>query len=167
MCEPTTIMMTMAAISAASTAAQYEQQRKQAAAQEKAVRYGNELETASLNRMYEEQGAVAQEQMGERAQQHLQDLGRLRATAADMGNFGNSLGRISTEQDGAYARDIVAIQTNSRRTAEQTHAQGMSAQAEANTMLSNIKRPSALGTGLQIAGTAAQAYASTKAPKTK
>lgn len=158
MCEPTTILAASMAISAASATLQYQQQRKQAAAQEKAVQYGNALETAALHRQYEEQGAVAQEQMGERAVQHLQDLGRLRAIAADMGNAGNTQDRVMSAEANAYGKDIVTITTNARRASEQSHAQGMSAQAEADTMLSNIKRPSALGLGLQIAGTAAQAY---------
>jgi hypothetical protein len=158
MCEPTTIMLASLAISAAMTAAQHEQARKQASAQEKAVKYGNALETAALSRQYDEQNSVAQENMGDRAVQNLADLGRLHALSAETGANGNTADRITDNQDNLAGKDLVTIQQNTRRQQEQSHAQGLSQQAQAGNMLSNIRRPSALGTGLQIGAAAASAY---------
>ena len=164
MCDPVTIAVTAAGISAATAGLQYVEQKKQAGQQQKAVEYGLALEQAALGRQYDEQNAVAQEQMGERARQHLQDLGRLNSLAAETGAAGSSTERIITDEANGFGRDITTLQQNARRAGEQSHAQGLSGQAEANTMMANIRRPSALGTGLQIAAAGAQAYGATRVP---
>ena len=158
MCEPTTIMMTTLAISAAASAAQYQQQQQQAKKQGEAIKHGNELETASLARQYDEQNAVAQEQLADRARQHLQDLGRLNAVSSETGAAGNSTNRILDNEAQGAAQDIVTIQSNARRTNEQSHSQGMGAKAQADAMFANLRYPSALGAGLQIGASAVSAY---------
>lgn len=151
-------MVASLAMTAAATALQYQQQQQQAKKQGEAVKHGNELETASLARQYDEQNSVAQEQLGDRARQHLQDLGRLNAVSAETGATGATTDRILDTSRTSAAQDMVTIQSNARRSNEQSHSQGMGAQAQADAMFANIRHPSALGAGLQIGAAATSAY---------
>ena len=165
MCEPTTIAMgIMAAVSTASTLVSAQEQTKAADQQTDLIMDGYEQERQQTLRQYQDQTAVAQEDTSARHKEQLIEEGRLKAIGAESGLTGVTNDRIVQESENNADQDIATIEANRVRAAEQAHAQASARQTGANIQLTSVRRPSSLGTGLQIAGTAASTYAAFTKP---
>jgi hypothetical protein len=166
MCEPTTLMVGMMAISAASTAIQYMDQKQAAEGQEAIIQDGYAQEQQQTLRQYQENTSVAQENTSDRHKEQLVEEGRLKAIGAESGLQGVSNDRQVADANNQGDKDIATIFANLQRSNEQVHSGGMSKQSSANIQMAGVKRPSGLGAGLQIAGAAVNAYSAYSKPVT-
>jgi len=159
----------MMVVSAATAIIAHEQQQKSADAQEKIIKDGYDRERNATMRQYQDQHQVAMEDQSElfRSSKHLEN--RLIAIGAESGLMGVSNDRLVAEAEQQSDRDAANIEANLTRGTAQANTLGLARQTQANTQLSGIRRPSALGTGLQIASGAVQSYgkySSLKPPNT-
>lgn len=93
---------------------------------------------------------------------------RLRAASAEGGVGGNSIDRIMGENEFNLGQDLSMMTENARNVNRQSSMEGMAMQAQAQSRLNQIERPSLLNTGLQIAGigvSAGQQYSKTRTTK--
>jgi hypothetical protein len=155
------------AVSAAAAVVQAQDQKKTANAQTKMIEDGYTRDQFATQRQYTEQQAVSQEDLGQRQREHLIEEGRLQAIGAESGVTGNTNDRIMQEEKNNTDKDISTIEANRVRSNESVHTQATGKQSAANVQLAGIRRPSALGTGLQIAGSMASTYASANKPTNK
>ncbi|MCP5268120.1 MAG: hypothetical protein H6943_03660 [Zoogloeaceae bacterium] len=158
MCEPTTIAYAAFALTAISTVAQYQDANAAADAQTKMIEDGLAKDRAATARQYQEINEVAQDDSAQRHKEYLIEAARLKAISGESGLSGVSQERIEGEAEQNAATDIATIEANRRRQAESAHTQGLSKSTQAGVQLSGIRRPSALGAGLQIVGAGASAY---------
>lgn len=157
MCNPALAML---AISAASSAVSYANQSSAAKAQTKAVEDGYRQEMFNTARQYEQQNQVAMEDMSQRHREYLIEEGRLRTIGAESGLYGATQDRIEAEARNNASEDIATLEANRLRGSEQVSAQANAKRFQANSQYANIRQPSAVATGLQIAS----AYHSYKNP---
>jgi hypothetical protein len=155
------------AVSAAAAVVQAQDQKKTANAQTKMIEDGYTRDQFATQRQYAEQQAVSQEDLGQRQREHLIEEGRLKAIGAESGLQGVTNERIVQEEANNTDKDLATIEANRVRANESAHTQATAKQSAANVQLAGIKRPSALGTGLQIAGALGSTYAAAQAPTTK
>lgn len=156
-----------AAVGAASALAAHAGQQQMAKAQESAARTSYNMGVSQLERQRLEQNTQAQVQMSERARQAMIERGRLRAAMPGAGVEGGSIDRIAGNHEYMVNRDLAMMTENSRNTARQSAQEGIGMQAQAQSRLNQIERPSILNTGLQIAGVgldAASDYKKIKKP---
>lgn len=146
------------AIQVVSTLAQQEEQKNAAARQEQMIQDGIAKERAATARQYEEINQVAQDESAQRYKEYLIDSARLKAIGAESGLAGATQDRVEQEAQNNASTDIATIEANRQRQTEAAHTQGVAKQSQANVQLSSIRRPSALGTGLQIAGAGVSSY---------
>jgi hypothetical protein len=152
------MMYAMMAVSAAATVVAASEQSKAADQQTDLIQDGYEQERQQTLRQYQETTDVSQEQTSQRHREQMIEEGRLKAIGAESGLTGVSNDRIVSDANNQADQDLSTIEANRVRASEQVHSQGGSKQSAANIQMAGIKRPSALGTGLQIAGSAASIY---------
>lgn len=141
MCEPTTIMLAVSAISAAASA--YSQKR------------AGEAQAEITQQQYEERSEqmsdAANAEMSLKARQARKERERMRVLTGEAGVSGNSfeamLGDSLQQQDMGFAN----MRTNARNQQQALHTQTRSKMA-------GIQIPTALGAGLQIGMAGAQGY---------
>lgn len=167
MCEPTTLSLATLAIGAIGSVVQYEEGQKSAAKQEQIIQDGLAKDRAATSRQYEQINEVAQDDSAQRHKEYLIESARLKAIGAESGLSGYTQDRIGQEAENNAATDIATIEQNRQRQAEQAHTQGLSKSTQAGVQLAGIRRPSALGAGLQIAGTGVSAYSAYDKGRTK
>lgn len=156
MCDPATAIMTAAAIGGAYL--QYEETKSAANRQEQILKEGQNLENARLRAMMEQTNQNAQEAMGTRHKEAIQEEGRLRAIGSESGLFGTSYDRGMAMQEQNANADISAIESGRLRANDQTAMEGAASAIQYKNQMNGIRRPSKLGLGLQIAGMGAQGY---------
>lgn len=154
MCEPTTLMAASLAISAAGAGLSYVEGNRAAKQQQEAILKSAELQNIQTAQVYDQQNQAAMEESSQRHVQWLQELGRLRTIGAESGLTGATENRLENEAATAADRDISTIEANRLKGSQQTASTGVAQQRQADADLKSIKRPSLLGTGLQIAGAA-------------
>lgn len=152
----------MMAIAAASATASYVQADQNAKKQTAMIEDGYEKERRAILQQYEQINQTAQQEQSERHKEMLLDHARLIAVAGESGLAGATDGRIQAEAANNAAQDMATIESNRQRQIEGAHTQGGARQSQAGAQLAGIRRPSALGTGLQIAGSYAQLQAAQK-----
>lgn len=152
MCNPAAAML---AISAVSAAASYEQQQKSANQQQAIINAGDALEKGRLRTQMEQQNENAQEQQGSRTLEAIKEEGRLRAIGAETGLFGTSYDRSAQMVENSRDTDLAAIETSRLRANDQTGAEARAQSIQTRNQMNGIRRPSRIGTGLQIAGAGA------------
>lgn len=158
MCPPAVLAAASLAISAVSTVMQYESQKETAEQQEAMILDGQAKERAATQRQYQQ---IQESSMDEQAQRHTEyliDQARIKAIGAESGLSGGTQDRIEAEAENSAATDMATIESNRKRQSEQAASQGMARTTQANVQLSGIRKPSALGAGLQIAGAAMGSY---------
>lgn len=146
MCDVVTAAIVAGVASVASTAANVAAQSKSAKAQTKAIN---------------EQRAVVREETRQRATGDLfedmraarREQGKIRAAAGEAGLSLSSGSVESLLEDSAMQDELRA-----GRTIANMESRHRANEAEANSMLSRIQKPTALGAGLQIASAAAGAW---------
>lgn len=155
------------AISAVSTIMQYQEQQSAADTQTKMIQDGLAKDRAATQRQYEEINKVAQDDSAQRHKEFLIDQARIKAIGAESGLSGTTQGRIEDEVANDAQTDLSTIEANRQRQAESAHTQGLAKSTQAGIQLSGIRRPTALGTGLQIVGAGASAYSAYDQSKRK
>lgn len=158
MCGPAAIAAASFAFSAVSTIAQYEDQKAAAKAQADMINHGNQLEQAALSRQYEEIQAVSKDDQAQRYKDYLVESARLKTIGAESGLYGATQDRVEQESQNNATTDMATIEANRQRQVESAHTGGVSRANQASVQLAGIRKPSALGAGLQIAGSAASTY---------
>lgn len=158
MCGPAAFTAASFAISAVSTVMQYQEAKTAAAAQEQMIQDGLAKDRAATQRQYQEIQEVAQDDSAQRHKEYLIDQARIKAIGAESGLSGATQGRIENEVENDANTDLATIEANRQRRAESAHTQGLTKSTQAGIQLSGIRRPSAMGAGLQIVGTGAKAY---------
>jgi hypothetical protein len=93
-----------------------------------------------------------------RSRQAMTDAGAITAIFADSGLSGNSQERIARVTEGAALADEATLERNKANRADQGQADANAIRARTLTQINSVPRTSALGAGLQIAGTAWDAY---------
>lgn len=147
MCDPVTAAVVVGVTMVAGEAASIAAEIKGAKAQTKAIK-----EQAAVAR--EETRAEATAELFDNMRAARREAGRTRATA---GEAGLDLGSGSVEallMDSAMQSEL-----KNDRTIANMESRHNSNVAEANSMLSRIQKPTALGAGLRIAATGAKAFA--------
>lgn len=161
MCEVGTIVGLV--ISIAASAASYVQADQAAKRQEKAIRASADQSQAVV--ADQKQQILSQEASNlfdiKRAQ--TREDGSLRAAAGESGLGGISMASIlnDTTMQAGFESSRVNSDTEKALKQNALEAKGLATQASSN--INQIQRPSAFGTGLQIAGSAVSAYSQHKA----
>lgn len=165
MCEPTTIaMLTIAAVGAVTS---HQQAQRAADATADSIEQSMQLaaDTAAV-----QQGQINQQAADEKAQRSVEALaerGRIRAILGESGLAGNNASRIEGESYFNQGTDMASIESNRQAAIKQSQLDAQAGQAQSRTQLNSLKRPSALGTGLQIAGAGLDAYSKSQSAKQK
>lgn len=141
------------ALTVAQTAGTVVGQIKTAKAQTRAIR--QQQATAR-----EETRQVASAEMFDQMRASRREQGRVRAAAGEAG-----LGLNSMTVDQLLLDSVMQGELAGDRTIANMEARHRSNTAEAESMLSRIQRPTALGAGLQIAGAAAEAFSGVQRAK--
>lgn len=173
MCEPTSLTlstMTIAsmAMSAATAAATYVSQSQAAKRQGDAAQAAYDSQVTQTKNEMTQQTQAAAEQMSERARQAMIETGHLQALAVDSGtNSGGSNDRVTSEANFNAGQDIAAMQANASSQQRQMVSALRGDYAQASSRMASVQQPSLIGTGLQIAGGALNAYTSQESIKNR
>lgn len=158
MCNPLLIAAAGVAITAVSAGVTYKQQSDAAEAQTEAIKNDYAHQQSQLEEQQFQTNAQSQQAMSERAQQARAERARLRVAAGESGLAGNvydSLLRDSYFQEGT---DIATLENNRVSRMQQSGMEGQALRSQAQGNLNQVRRPSLLASGLQIAGSAASEY---------
>ncbi|QUN41762.1 hypothetical protein KEH56_20660 [Burkholderia cenocepacia] len=156
------------AMSAATAAASYVSQSQAAKRQSDAAQAAYDSQVTQTKNETTQQSQAAAEQMSERARQAMIETGHLQALAADSGtNGGGSNDRVGNEANFNAGQDVAAMQANASSQQRQMVNQLSGSYAQAVSRTASIQQPSLVGTGLQIAGGALNAYTSQESIKNR
>lgn len=178
MCEPVTIAAigsaaafaasNAAAIGAVTSAASValsaygqNQQAKQSAAAGKTAAENANLQT---EQQLIQTNQSATDQMSDRARAAMRTAGTLNAVFGDSGLTGNSQNALLAENDANAQQDISTIGRNRDNAGNQAYSQNDAMRANIQSNVNSVRRPSILGTGLQIASTGADYYSRRNPP---
>lgn len=180
MCEPTTLIAlgvtaeaaaaasaagTMASVMAAASAVApavgvgsavlgFAAQKQQADSQEAAMRQNYNIQQDQMQIQRNQNDQQASEKMSAVALEAMRETGRLNASGF-LG--GNSMERAQGEIMMNAGSDMATLEANRLNVHNQSTTEGMAAASRTNSQLKSIKQPSLIGTGLQIAGSLADA----------
>ena|SRR6185437_13884103 len=157
MCDPITIAGMSMVVGVASAATSFVQQGQQAKANDKAIKENYAQRTEALKLQYDQTNKQAADEMSVRAREAMIEQARLRVIGGESGLSGGSNDRIENESQFNLGTDIAAIESNRQNSLRQLGEDGKSLRAGSQTQISQVKRPSLIGTGLQIAGAATDA----------
>jgi opacity protein-like surface antigen len=158
MCELATAIAIVSAVASAAAT------NSAARAQNKAIEEGYAQQMETVQEQYKQIDAQAAQQMSERGLEAMKERARLRVIAGESGALGGvSNERIMNESKFNEGTDIATIEANRSNNLKQTHLEAKGIRAGSVKQLSQVKQPSLIGTGLQIAGI----YADEKAKKDK
>ena len=153
-----------AAASATGSVVQANAQKSSAKAQEEAIQDGLAKDRAATARQYQQIQETSQNEQAQRHTEYLIDQARIMSIAGESGLQGATTDRIAQENANNAEADMATLESNRQRQMEMAHTQGLSSSTKGNVQLMGIRRPSDLATGLQIAGSAADAYGKTSKP---
>jgi hypothetical protein len=147
MCEAATIL------AIASTVATTAATASSARAQTKAIEQGYAQQMETVQEQYKQIDAQASQQMTERAREAMKERARLRVIAGEFGIGGGvSEDRIMNESRFNEGTDMATIEANRMSNLKQTELEAKGMRAGSVRQLSQVKQPSLIGSGLQIAG---------------
>jgi hypothetical protein len=124
---------------------------------------------SQTNQLQEQSNQItqsSQNELNERERMRMIDEGKIRTTSGESGVAGLSVDRLLNDADFQASMDIGSIESNRNNKLKQTEAEKTSAwygavnksnQAQSSANQANAQRKTALGTGLQIAGSAVSA----------
>lgn len=156
MCAP---LLAIAAVQIAASVAQHAGERKAAKIQEGQIAQGLADSYAESEASRHQQSQAATDQMTERSQQGMRDLGQINTIFADSGLDGATHDRIANEVAAGVGADETTLQRNRSNASQQSSFEESAARQRAQQGLNATKHPSILGTGLKIASSVASAYA--------
>jgi hypothetical protein len=113
---------------------------------------------AATARQYEEIREVYMDDSQKLYRDLLVESARLKVIGAESGLSGVTQGRIEQEARNNADIDLATIEANRKRQTEAAHTQASARASSTRYVKQPVRRPSALGAGLQIAGAAAGAY---------
>lgn len=151
----------MLGISAVTAALTYKQANDSADRQTQTINEGAELNNNQTRTQYEQNNQAAMQQQSERHREFLVDQGRLTSILTESGMAGATQDRIHAETENQADTDMATIESNRMKANVQGASMAQAQQGQAKAQLASINRPSALGTGLQIAAAGAKAEAKT------
>lgn len=164
MCEPISIMTAASlAIGVGSAVSGFVQQGQQAKAADKSAQENYAQQSEALKRQYDQTNKQATDEMSARAREAQIETARLRVLGGESGLSGGSNDRIENESQFNKGTDIAALESNRRNSLTQLYQEGRAIRGDQQARINSIKRPSLIGTGLQIAGAATDAAATHKA----
>lgn len=147
------------ALSIGSSVFGYASQKKNAAAQQRAIEQADVVNQESYLREEAQAGAQATDRLGVRARDAMIERGKIAAVLAESGLGGGvTADRITNESRFTEGTDVGAINSNRDATIAQLKAEARGATAGANSRLATIQQPSLIGTGLQIGATSFDQY---------
>ncbi len=165
MCEPTTIAIAGLAISAVSAVAGQEAQRSSVNKQQDAL-YAQSVDDANTRGIQMNQvSEAAAQQANERNLAARQEAASFAAVSGEYGGGVSSQRGIGVTAFN-QSNDLSLIDANRNRNLTQLGREGGAANLKYQAQLASLNQPSTLGTGLQIAGAATNAYATYDANKT-
>lgn len=150
------------AMSAATAGLSYFEGQQAADDQAEALQQGAALMNEQTREQYRQVNAQASDEMSARALQARQERARLRVVAGESGIGGNLVDRALNQSLFNEGTDIATLENNRANTAAQLHEEAKGRTANAQSQMNSIKRPSLIGTGLQIGGAALNAYSTKK-----
>lgn len=140
------------ALAIAGHALNYFQASSAAQAQQDAIEAAYSAQTQQLADRYEQINQNATDQVSERSREARAELARIRVAGAESGLGGVSQQRIEGESEMLRGMDIASIEGNRKNALKAAQYGGQTAQLEGNARLAAVRKPSLVGTGLQIAG---------------
>lgn len=156
MCGPAAAMVGIAVVQGISS---YRSDKKAARRMNDAIGADEAANREALAEQARQENEKALDDMSERAREAALERGRLEAIAADSGVTGNDHARLMRQSRFNEGFDITSIDANRDRAQAQIERGVMANTTAADRDRAAVRRPSALAAGLQIAGTAASAYA--------
>lgn len=147
MCDPVTAAIVVAATSVVGTTANVIAQSKAAKAQARAIN-----EQAAVTQ--QENRLAASSQMFDDMRAARREQGRIRAAAGEAG-----LSLSSGAVEGILMDSQMQLGLKNDRTLANLESRQMATNAEANSMMSQVQKPTLLGAGLQIGSAAASGFA--------
>jgi hypothetical protein len=156
-----------AAVALALTAGQavtsYMSQRQSAKAQDAAIKQNYEVNQGRVNAQAKQINDASREEMSERSRQAMIERGRLQVVAGESGLSG--FDREVNNTFYSEGTDIATMENNRRNRIGQLNVESQMGGASANSQLASVRRPSLLGTGLQIAAAGANYQAAQEKKK--
>lgn len=144
MCEP--VSAVLAAVTIASTAGQLVAQSKTAKAQEEAI-------LAQRGVVREENRRQATNELFDQMREMRRQQGRIRTSAGEAG-----LSLNSGVVEGLLLDTAVQMELNGDRTLANLESRNTAAETQADSMMSRVQRPTALGAGLQLGAATASGF---------
>lgn len=160
MCEPLTIAIAAAAMSAAGTASNYVQGQQNAAATAEAAARNQELQNQQIKEQQTQVNNKAANDETERMRAAQQEQAKLRVISGESGALGLTQDRLLADSNFQEGSDIATIEANKNTELKQTSINSL-ANYNQNTSAVNSaynKAPTLLGTGLQIGTNMGSSY---------
>lgn len=147
MCDPVSASIALAVVSTVGTVGQVVAASKTAKAQEKSIRLQHE-------RVAEENRDAASAEMFDQMRAARREQAKIRTAAGEAG-----LGLNGGSIEGLLFDSAMQMELQGSRTMANLESRNASNDADAESMLSQIQKPTLLGAGLQVAGAAASGFA--------
>lgn len=156
MCEPTTAMLAITAITAGAS---YVAADKQADAQEAAIEASQQATELANAAQIEELNGSTMDEKSDLAREAMVRRGQLRVATGESGVGGLVVDSLMQDVDAQTGRAISRVEENRLRGIEQIRRGAASSAANNQSRMSAINRPSWLQTGAQVAGQGLSIYA--------
>jgi hypothetical protein len=140
------------ALQIASVAASFGMAAHSASQQNKAIEQGYAQQMQAVQQQYDQINAQSSQQMSERALEAMKERSRMRVLAGESGVAGITEDRLMNESRFNEGTDMATIEANRSNNLKQTHLDAQGMRAGQMRQLSQIRQPSLIGSGLQIAG---------------
>lgn len=150
MCLPVAILAVQAAAAVASAVGAADAARRNA-------HQAQDATTQSYGALQDQRiqlDAQSTDQMNERSKQAMRDAGTLNNIFADSGLSGNTQERLANESAATASQDITTMERSRAAGISQTGNEASAMRARAQSQVNQVRQPSLIGTGLQIAGAA-------------
>ena len=167
MCDPISIAVGSLAIGTASAGIGFMQQSQQAKIERRSLQDNHAQRMQALQTQYDQTNKQAIDEMSVRARESMVESARLRAFSGESGLAGISNDRIQSESAFNLGTDISSIESNRQASLRQLYQEGREDRARSTSRINDIRRPSLIGTGLQIAGVAANTASNYQVAKAK
>lgn len=168
MCDPVSIVMGVIAVVGAVVGKM--ESDKAANRQEQAIQDGLARDREATAEQYKQIQKISMDEQAQLHTNYLIDAARIQAIQGESGMQGASQDRIADEAANIAATDAATLENNRQWQQGAARTQSIAQQSRGSLQLAGIQRQSNLGTGLQIAGGVAGAYANSqkvKAPNPK
>ena len=159
MCELSTALLAASALQIGQTVLGHVDASQQASAQSKAIAANDAQQQETMRERMKQYNAQAVDQKSERSREAVIERGRLRAVQGESGLTGNTQSRVIGESYFNEGYDMSSIESNRKKEVAQVQLEAKGLRAHSQSQLHSVRQPSLIGTGLQIAGIAANTRA--------